>query len=220
MKTVKTKELIPLITKDNSGVTTRFRGTLQYGISFLCNYDVNYYKQNYAFFQDFKSGNDVLDNILHKELHRHNECLTFLFYQNGDKIPIAFCSMCCSAIHIEEQINDKLEKIMHPAIEFRYFAVRKDKQNTCVAPEYSNEKISSYIFNECMYYAYILSTDAMAAEYFVLHALDSKKVRAFYKRHGFTELPVGVDVATDITLQHHCIPAYLLINKSFNNDCD
>lgn len=209
-----TKELLPLITKDKFGIKTRFSGDLQYGISFVCNYNSKYYKDNYAFFQQFKSGNSVLDDILHKELHRHKECITFLFYQKGDNVPIAFCSMCCSSMYQEEEIDGKPEKIMHPAIEFRYFAVRKDKQNTHVNSECSNEKISSYIFNECMYYAYILSTDAMAAEYFVLHALDNKKVRAFYKKHGFTELPTGVDVATDITLQHNCIPAYLLISDN------
>lgn len=212
--------MVSLITKDNSGVKTRFSGDLQYGISFVCNYDSKYYKDNYTFFQEFKSGNNVLDDLLHRELHRHKECVTFLFYQDGDNIPIAFCSMCCSSMYQEEIVFGNKEKIMHPAIEFRYFAVRKDKQNTYVAPELKNEKISSYIFNECMYYAYILSTDAMAAEYFVLHAFDSRKVRAFYKKHGFTELPTGAGVATDITLQHNCIPAYLCINKSFSGDCD
>ncbi len=219
MKNRKTKGLVPLITKDSSGVKTRFSGTLQHDIYFVCNYDAEYYKNNYVFFQQFKSGNSVLDEILHKELHRHKECITFLFYENGDDVPIAFCSMCCSSMHKEEQLSDdKIERIMHPAIEFRYFAVRKDKQNMPVSSSPDSEKLSSYIFNQCMYYAYVLSTDVMAAEYFVLHALDDKVVRNFYKKHGFTELPTGVDVATDITLQQNCIPAYLVINKSLSDE--
>ena len=203
--------MILLVIKTNNDVNVPFCGNLEYGISYVGNYDALYYKKNCVPLQDFSSGNDVLDEILHKELHRHKECKSFLFYQKDDPVPIAFCSMCCSSISIEEEIEGAgIVELMHPAIEFRYFAVRKDLQNKPL--DNSSEKISSYIFTQCMYYAYSVATDLMSAEYFVLHAHNSKRVRKFYDKHLFSELPSGVQIATDAYFENH-IPAFLPISE-------
>lgn len=203
--------MIPLIIKTDNDINVPFYGNLEHDISYVGNYDAFYYKKNCVPLQDFSSGNDILDEILHKELHRHKECKSFLFYRKDDPVPIAFCSMCCSSISVEENIEGVgMVELMHPAIEFRYFAVRKDLQNTSL--DNTSEKISSYIFNRCMYYAYSIATNVLSAEYFVLHAHNSRKVRRFYEKHLFSELPSGIQIATDISFKDH-IPAFLPISE-------
>jgi hypothetical protein len=52
----------------------------------------------------------------------------------------------------------------------------------------------------------------MAAEYLVLHAKNEDRVRSFYKKHGFKELPRGTRDISDYTFDA-CVPAYLKIPR-------
>ena len=197
-----------MIKKTIDGIFIPKSGELEYGVSFAL-FQKDNYKQLFEAVENFYSGNDILDEFI-REAHRHTECITYLFMK--DREVLAYCSMSCSAIFIDEpDAEGKPTSILHPAIEFRYFAVRKKYQMKKF--EGVDIGVSSYIFKKCLLYAYHISQNGMAAEYFVLHAKNEDRVRKFYRNHSFAEFMPGMRSLTDITFAD-CVPAFLKIPSS------
>ena len=129
-------------------------GNISYGICFY-QYDVFYQKTFFNHVNLFISDGDILDDFI-KEAHRHSECITYLFVKDNELI--GFCSMSCASVFVDEDvINSENKNIiapkLHPAIEFRYFAIAKKYWGGKF--DGMDIKISDYIFQECLTYAFL-----------------------------------------------------------------
>lgn len=169
-------------------------GDLEHGVRYY-RHNTFLYKEKYNAINRFYSSNDICDEFL-KEAHRHDECVTLLFFSEEELI--AFCSICCASLHVHD--------LLHPAIEFRYFAIAHKLWGAKFNG--SNVKISGFIFESCMLYAYVVSQNILAAEYFILQAKNDKRVRNFYNKHGFIELTNNMRLSTDETFSQ-CVPAFI-----------
>ena len=192
-----------MIQRNEIGLIVPSHGILEHGIRFQL-HSVQHYKNDFEKINGFHSGNAILDELLQKEAHNHKECTTYLFYLNDELV--AYCSLCASSLFIDEQVDEKIVPIMHPAIEFRYFAVIQKYWGKEF--EGTPTKISSYIFEQCIVYAFQIAQSILGVEYFVLHAKNDHRVRAFYKKHGFQEFPEKMRPLTDDRFEK-CIPAFI-----------
>ena len=191
-----------MLTKENENqILINKNGNIGYGISFLINPDAYFYKEHFDNINVFNSGNGIIDKVF-KELHRHKECTNILFF--NDNIPICFCSICCSSL----KINDGGISELEPAIEFRYFGVDKNYQSKKL--DDTNMTISSFMFMNCMDFAFTVAKNICGASYCTLNAVDEDRVRDFYKKHGFVEATENIQLSTADNLPD-LIPAFLKI---------
>lgn len=178
-------------------------GILDHDVSFNL-LTLKHHKENFNRIACFECGNKDLNAFI-KEAHRHDDCITYLYYLKDELI--AFCSMCCTSLQIE-----KPGVVVHPSIEFRCFAIAKEYRGRCF--EGANVKVSSYIFEKCLMYALEVAHYILAAEYFILFAKNESRVRSFYKKHGFVEFTDNMRAGD--TRFDECIPAFMKIPSRYS----
>lgn len=163
---------------------------------------------------DFKCGNQSLDDFLHEEAYT-DSAKTYLFVDINQNTVIAFASIACSAIMfaIENDDHDILfaseRYSLSPAIEIKYFAMDKKYRHLCYsdAPK-SKITLSCNLFRYVVSHIQDIANEHVGAEYIVLYSVP--EAQSFYARNMFNRFDQEMYGNSDPYLQG-CIPMYMEI---------
>ncbi len=151
---------------------------------------------------DFDCGNEVINDFAINKINQQSDYVTYVFEDTDVNKIIAFASLACSSIKYECQ--NVVQSL--PAIEIKYFAIKKQLQKFKYGEDDDHFYFSDMILSKIILKCREISEKIVGANYIILYSVpDAVK---FYTRNFFKDYSEYM-LKDNISFLDGCKPMYM-----------
>ncbi len=151
---------------------------------------------------DFDCGNEVINDFAINKLAQQSDYVTYVFEDTDINQVIAFASLACSSIKYEcQNIVQSL-----PAIEIKYFAIKKQLQKFKYDEDDDHFYFSDMILSKIILKCREISEQIVGANYIILYSVPNAV--KFYTRNFFEDYSEYM-LKDNISFLDGCKPMYM-----------